>query len=60
MPGAESATDQSAAEQSRGATRMVIESRFPSREAMDQLIQMGMDEGLRKAMSQIGAVLTGD
>ena len=39
---------------------MVIESRFPSREAMDQLIQMGMDEGLREAMSQIGAVLTGD
>ena len=45
---------------SSGATRMVIESRFPSREAMDQLIQMGMEEGLGAAMSQIDAILAGD
>jgi uncharacterized protein YndB with AHSA1/START domain len=40
-----------------GTTTMVIESRFPSIEAMDQLIQMGMDEGLAAAMGQIDAVL---
>ncbi len=43
-----------------GATRMLIESRFPSREAMDRLIEMGMEEGLAAAMSQIDAVLAGD
>ena len=40
-----------------GATRMVIESRFPSREAMDQLIEMGMEQGLVAAMGQIDAIL---
>lgn len=40
-----------------GATRMVIESRFPSREAMEQLIAMGMDEGILEAMGQIDAIL---
>jgi uncharacterized protein YndB with AHSA1/START domain len=43
-----------------GATRMVIETRFPSREAMDQLIEMGMDEGMRAAMGQIDAILAAD
>ncbi|HEX5587046.1 MAG TPA: SRPBCC domain-containing protein [Acidimicrobiia bacterium] len=40
-----------------GRTRMLIENRFPSREAMDQLIEMGMDEGLAEAMGQIDAIL---
>ena len=40
-----------------GATRMVIESTFPSLEAMEQLIEMGMEEGLKAAMTQIDAVL---
>ncbi len=43
-----------------GATRMVIESRFPSREAMEQLIAMGMDEGITAAMGQIDAILAPD
>jgi uncharacterized protein YndB with AHSA1/START domain len=40
-----------------GATRMVIESRFPTREAMDRMVDMGMVEGLTAAMGQIDAVL---
>lgn len=45
------------AELAGGATRMVIEARFPSRAAMDQIIEMGMEEGLTAAMGQIDAVL---
>jgi uncharacterized protein YndB with AHSA1/START domain len=40
-----------------GATRMIVESRFPSREAMEQLLEMGMEEGIQAAMGQIGAIL---
>jgi uncharacterized protein YndB with AHSA1/START domain len=40
-----------------GVTRMVIETRFPSREAMDQMTEMGMEEGLSAAMSQIDGIL---
>lgn len=40
-----------------GATRMVIEARFPSTEAMEQLLAMGMEEGLAEAMGQIDAIL---
>jgi uncharacterized protein YndB with AHSA1/START domain len=40
-----------------GGTHMVIASTFPSREAMDQLITMGMEEGLMAAMGQIDALL---
>ena len=47
------------AELSGGATRMVIESRFPSGEAMDQMIEMGMEEGLAAAMGQIDEILGG-
>ena len=42
-----------------GATRMLIETRFPSRAAMEQVIAMGMEEGLTAAMGQIDAVLAG-
>jgi uncharacterized protein YndB with AHSA1/START domain len=45
------------AELPSGASRMLIETRFPSREAMDQVIEMGMEEGLAAAMGQIDAVL---
>ncbi len=46
-------------EQSGGATHMVIETSFPSRDVMDQMVTMGMDEGMRAAMGQIDAVLAG-
>jgi uncharacterized protein YndB with AHSA1/START domain len=45
------------AELPTGATRMLIETRFPSREAMDQMIEMGMEEGLGAAIGQIDAIL---
>jgi len=45
------------AELASGATRMLIETRFPSRAAMDQMIEMGMEEGLTAAMGQIDAIL---
>lgn len=38
-------------------TVMEIASRFPSREAMDQLIAMGMEQGIREAAGQIDAIL---
>jgi uncharacterized protein YndB with AHSA1/START domain len=38
---------------------VTIESRFPSLEAMEQLMAMGMDEGMREAMGQIDAILAG-
>jgi uncharacterized protein YndB with AHSA1/START domain len=40
-----------------GSTRMVITAIFPSDEAMDQLIQMGMEEGLRLAVGQTDELL---
>ena len=44
-------------ERSGGGTVMTIESRFPSIEAMEQLVEMGMDEGLKAAMGQMDAIL---
>ncbi len=43
-----------------GRTRMSIESTFPSLEAMEQVLAMGMEEGLKQAVGQIDAVLAGD
>ena len=40
-----------------GRTRMSIESRFPSAAAMDQVLAMGMEEGLTQAVGQIDAIL---
>lgn len=40
-----------------GATRMVIETHFPSHEAMEKMIEMGMEEGMSAAMGQIDAIL---
>lgn len=38
-------------------TRMSIVSIFPTTEAMEQVLAMGMEEGLIQAVSQIGVVL---
>jgi uncharacterized protein YndB with AHSA1/START domain len=40
-----------------GGTKMVMTSTFPSLEAMEQLTDMGMEEGLRAAMAQMDEVL---
>jgi hypothetical protein len=39
---------------------MEIESRFPSTEAMEQLVAMGMEQGLTEAVGQIDAILAED
>ena len=41
-------------------TRMSIETTFPSREAMEQLMAMGMEEGLNEAVGQIDTILAED
>ena len=41
-------------------TRMSIESTFTSTEAMEQLLAMGMEEGLTQAVGQIDAILAED
>ncbi|HET6744721.1 MAG TPA: SRPBCC domain-containing protein [Candidatus Limnocylindria bacterium] len=40
-----------------GRTRMSIESLHPSAEAMEQVLAMGMEEGLTEAVGQIDAIL---
>jgi uncharacterized protein YndB with AHSA1/START domain len=40
-----------------GRSRMTLDSRFPSLEAMEQLMAMGMEQGLTEAMGQIDAIL---
>ena len=40
-----------------GRTRMSIESIFPSTEAMEQILAMGMEQGLTAAIGQIDAIL---
>jgi uncharacterized protein YndB with AHSA1/START domain len=40
-----------------GGTRMVTVTKFPSLEALEQLLAMGMEEGMNAAMGQIDAVL---
>ena len=42
-----------------GGTRMELRSVFGSREQMEQLAEMGMEEGLRQAVGQMDAVLAG-
>lgn len=41
-------------------TRMVVESEFPSTEAMEQVLAMGAEEGMKQAMGQIDAILAED
>jgi len=43
-----------------GRSRMSIESIFASTEAMEQVIAMGMEEGLTQAIGQIDAILAED
>jgi uncharacterized protein YndB with AHSA1/START domain len=43
-----------------GRTRMSIESEFQSLEAMEQLLAMGMEDGLTQAVGQIDAILAED
>jgi uncharacterized protein YndB with AHSA1/START domain len=43
-----------------GRTRMSIENRFPSVEAMEQVLAMGMEEGMTQALGQIDAILAED
>jgi uncharacterized protein YndB with AHSA1/START domain len=40
-----------------GRTRMSIESRFPTAEALEQVLAMGMEQGLTEAVGQIDAIL---
>lgn len=40
-----------------GGTRMVTVTTFPSLQALEQLLQMGMEDGMKAAMGQIDAVL---
>ncbi len=40
-----------------GRTRMSIENRFPSTEAMEQVLALGAEEGLTQAVGQIDAIL---
>jgi hypothetical protein len=42
-----------------GVTQVVTTSTFPSREAMEQLVNMGgVEEGLRAAMAPMDEILT--
>jgi uncharacterized protein YndB with AHSA1/START domain len=41
-------------------TRMSIDNVFPSTEAMEQLLAMGMEQGLTEAVGQIDAILAQD
>lgn len=43
-----------------GRTRMSIESIFPDAAAMEQLLAMGMEQGLTEAVGQIDAILVED
>ncbi len=43
-----------------GKTRMSILSTFPSSEALEQVLSMGMEEGLKQAVGQIDAILAED
>jgi uncharacterized protein YndB with AHSA1/START domain len=43
-----------------GRTRMSIESIFPSTQAMEQLLAMGQEEGMKQAVGQIDAILAED
>lgn len=47
----------SIADREPGGVVVTIESQFPSLEAMEQMVAMGMEEGLREAMGQIDGLL---
>jgi uncharacterized protein YndB with AHSA1/START domain len=43
-----------------GTTTMSIESKFSSREAMEQVVEMGMEQGITEAVGQIDGILGGE
>jgi len=45
------------ADQAGGGTVMTIETTFPSLEAMEQMVAMGMEEGITAAVGQIDGLL---
>jgi uncharacterized protein YndB with AHSA1/START domain len=45
------------AERGDGGTRVVIVSTFASAEAFDQVLEMGVEQGMRESMGQMDAVL---
>ena len=45
-------------EPAEGGTVMTIESRFASLEAMEQLLAMGVEEGMALALGQVDGLLT--
>jgi uncharacterized protein YndB with AHSA1/START domain len=47
-------------ERDGGGTLMSVETHFPSLEAMEQLVSMGMDEGMAAAMGQLEEILAED
>ena len=47
-------------ERDGGGTLMAIETQFPSLQAMEQLVSMGMDEGIAAALGQIAGILAED
>ena len=56
-PGMPSMTMRFTFEPHDGGTRMTTVTTFPSLEALEQLLDMGMEEGMKAAMGQIDAVL---
>ncbi|HTL84627.1 MAG TPA: SRPBCC domain-containing protein [Acidimicrobiia bacterium] len=44
-------------EEEAAGTRMAIETTFPSRAAMDQMLEMQMDEGMAAAMGQMDDII---
>jgi uncharacterized protein YndB with AHSA1/START domain len=57
MPGPSSAIVTIA--EADGVTTMSIESKFASREAMEEMLEMGMEQGMIEALGQIDALLAG-
>jgi uncharacterized protein YndB with AHSA1/START domain len=47
-------------EAGEGRSRMIIESAFASTEAMEQVLAMGAEEGMKQAIGQIDAILAED
>jgi uncharacterized protein YndB with AHSA1/START domain len=47
-------------ERDRGGSLMTIETQFQSLQAMEQLVSMGMEEGIAAAIGQIAGILADD
>jgi uncharacterized protein YndB with AHSA1/START domain len=43
--------------EANGSTTMTIETKFASREGMEQMIEMGMEQGMSEALAQIDTLL---